>query len=255
MKRLVRFGILSVIFAASVAAKKDDAPIDPGPRPDVALFRQQAEQAVLAGFFDPSSAQFQWNYGLVGGYFKPVLQRKYPGWWTCGLVNGKNRMGGYVGFRSFVAVMNNGQITLSLVGDGGTYDFIAGQCQQAISKGILPPAEAPEAPTVAAAPTLGLAANLGFTYRNDGDTVVVSEVSPGGIGASAGLTQFMVVERVNGLSLQGLTPEMRAKLFDNASTGATLTVRGRGEMRMVPPAAEVKPAAPSTPKPHRAIRR
>lgn len=48
---------------------------------------------VTTGFFDPASAQFNWSMLL--------RDNKY-----CGYVNGKNRMGGYVGFRLFTVVPN-----------------------------------------------------------------------------------------------------------------------------------------------------
>jgi hypothetical protein len=143
----------------------------------------------------------------------------------------KEPHGRYVGFRSFVVVMNNDRIALSAVSDGGAYDFVAGQCQQAVSKGILPPAEALTAAPAAAPMVLGLATKLGFTYRNDADSIAVKEVSPGGIAASAELSPSMVIERVNGLSLDGLTPEVRAKLLDKAEARSVLAIGGRGEMR------------------------
>lgn len=107
-----------------VAAKKPEVPIDPGPPPaSLERFQELAVPAVLAGFFDPGSAQFQWDRDVIGGYWKPVLGKKVPGWWTCGLVNGKNRMGGYVGFRRFVVVVNYDRVAFVQTGDGSTYDF------------------------------------------------------------------------------------------------------------------------------------
>jgi len=244
MRKSIRGALLLAVLACSIAAKKPEPTLDPGPRPDTLEFRQKAEQALLAGFFDPSSAQFQWDHGLVGGWFKPVLQRKIPGWWTCGMVNGKNRMGGFVGFRSFVVVMNNGAVTFSGVGDGGSYDFISMQCQQAAAKGILPGPEADPVVQAAAPPEVfGLAIGLGFTYRNQSDSINVNEVSTGGLAASAGISTLMVIEKVNGLSLDGLAPETRTKLLDNAGPGTVLTVRGRGDVKMEPPAPTAKTTA------------
>jgi hypothetical protein len=48
---------------------------------------------VTTSFFDPASAQFNWS----------MLRRENK---YCGYVNGKNRMGGYVGFRLFTVVPN-----------------------------------------------------------------------------------------------------------------------------------------------------
>ncbi|WP_415642687.1 hypothetical protein [Sphingomonas antarctica] len=80
------------LIATAAEAKKDDAPINPGPAPiSFAAFKELAEPVLLAGFFDPGAAQITWDRGLTGGYWKPVLSKKIPGWFTCGLVNGKNR--------------------------------------------------------------------------------------------------------------------------------------------------------------------
>lgn len=107
--------------------------------PDWARFRQNAERAVLVGFFDPASAIFEWPYGFTYGYWKPVLQGRIDGWWTCGRINAKNRMGGYVGSRFFVVVLNSdGQVVFTETGTGGNYDFVSMQCANSV--GSLPPA-------------------------------------------------------------------------------------------------------------------
>lgn len=107
--------------------------------PEWARFRQNAEQAVLVGFFDPASAVFEWPYGFTYGSWKPVLQGRIEGWWTCGRINAKNRMGGYVGSRFFVVVMNSdGQAVFTETGTGGNYDFVSMQCANSVAS--LPPA-------------------------------------------------------------------------------------------------------------------
>lgn len=108
-------------------------------KPDWRAFRENAQASVLSGFFDPGAAIIEWPYGFIYGSWKPVLQSRVEGYWTCGRVNGKNRMGGYVGSRYFVVVLSAaGQPIFQEVGDGGTYDFVSAQCQGSV--GILPPA-------------------------------------------------------------------------------------------------------------------
>ena len=107
--------------------------------PDWNRFKANAERAMLSSFFDPGSAIVEWPYGFTYGSWKPVLQGRIDGYWTCGRVNGKNRMGGYVGSRYFVVVLgHNAEVKFQEVGDGSDYDFVAGQCQNSVR--LLPPA-------------------------------------------------------------------------------------------------------------------
>jgi hypothetical protein len=107
--------------------------------PDWMTFRQNAERAVLVGFFDPGSAIFEWPFGFTYGSWKPVMQSRIDGWWTCGRVNAKNRMGGYVGSRYFVVVMNDvGKVLFSETGSGEDFDFVNLQCANSVVG--LPPA-------------------------------------------------------------------------------------------------------------------
>lgn len=109
-------------------------------QPDWNRFRVNAESAVLSGFFDPSSAVFEWPYGFTYGSWKPVLRGRIEGYWTCGKINAKNRMGGYVGSRYFVVVLDrNAQVLYNEVGAGGrSGDLVSLQCQNSIKN--LPPA-------------------------------------------------------------------------------------------------------------------
>ena len=102
-------------------------------------FRKNAERAVLTGFFDPGSASFEWPYGFSYGSWKPLMQSRIEGWWTCGRINAKNRMGGYVGSRYFVVVMNDdGQARYNETGSGADFDILSSQCANSVSS--LPPA-------------------------------------------------------------------------------------------------------------------
>jgi hypothetical protein len=56
-----------------------------------------AEQLVRRQMFDPEAARF-----------RRVIRGEGPRTW-CGEVNGRNRYGGYVGFRRFIADLDKGQ--------------------------------------------------------------------------------------------------------------------------------------------------
>lgn len=231
--REILLAVLVLTASTAEAKKKPEVPIDPGPEPSSwEHFKSEGERAVLQGFFDPSSAQFQWDNGYTGGYWKPVLQKKVPGWFTCGLVNGKNRMGGYVGFRRFVVVMFNDRVVFSEVGDGGTYDFVAGGCQQAIAKGLLgrPPADGPPPSTKSKAPASSGAYGLKLSIVPDG--AYVSEVATDSVASRAGLLPGMVISHINGLPTKGLEGSTIADILEAADGGVTLSVIGKGDLKI-----------------------
>lgn len=76
-------------------------------------------KTVSAAFFDPNAAQFRWT-PLTDGL---NLGNKADGGtqFYCAMVNGKNRLGGYVGFEPFIAMVfskNDAVIYSALVGVG-----------------------------------------------------------------------------------------------------------------------------------------
>jgi hypothetical protein len=107
-------------------------------RLDFSLFRRNAEAAIKSGLFDPSSAQIEWPYGFTQGTWKPLLRKRISGYLTCGRVNAKNRMGGYVGATAFVVVLDaSGNVIFKDIGDGGSYDLVAASCHKSAS--MFPP--------------------------------------------------------------------------------------------------------------------
>lgn len=107
--------------------------------PDMLQFRRVAEQAVRSRLIDPDSARIEWPYGFLNGSWKPPFQKKIDGYWTCGVVNARNRMGGYTGSTSFVAVVSPaGTIQYVEIGTGRDFDLLSGQCANSVR--LLPPA-------------------------------------------------------------------------------------------------------------------
>lgn len=108
-----------------------------------ARFRTVAEAAVRRKLVDPSSAQFEWPYLFARGSWKPFLGKRVSGYFTCGLVNARNRMGGYSGAATFVAVIDP-RTSLPLyvaVSDSRDYDFTAAQCGKSAKALPLAPPE------------------------------------------------------------------------------------------------------------------
>lgn len=109
--------------------------------PDWALFRRNSENELLSKLVDPDSAKFVWPYGFQYGVWK-LGSSEMNGWLTCGLVNARNRMGGYTGQRSFVVIVDySGLVKTSAIGTGGKFDLIATKCRQS-SKDL--PVQPPE---------------------------------------------------------------------------------------------------------------
>lgn len=228
MNRYLTAAAILAMIPAGASAKKEQAPIDPGPPPaSLEEFKRLGEQAMLASFFDPGSAQITWDRAIIGGYWKPVLQGKVQGWWTCGTVNAKNRMGGYVGAHRFVVVERNGQVVFNEVGDGGNLDFVEAACQNAIKNGILPPASA----QTAAPPLDPSTPRLGIQFSIVPDGAYLRTIEPGSPAAKAGLVPGMVISDINGLSLKGFDQTTISKLLA-ASATVTLTIIGKGDVKL-----------------------
>ena len=109
--------------------------------PDYRQFRQNGEAAVKVGLFDPMSAVIEWPYGFTYGTWKPFLSKRVEGYWTCGRINAKNRMGGYVGSTAFVVVLSqSGSVLFSQVGTNDNFDLLSASCNNSIA--MLPPPQA-----------------------------------------------------------------------------------------------------------------
>ncbi|WOF44369.1 SHOCT domain-containing protein [Sphingopyxis indica] len=120
---------------------------------DYDLFRRNGEEAVKSLLIDPGSAQFEWPYGFLDGYWKPFLRKRVNGLVTCGRVNARNRMGGYTGPTYFVVVMDrSGAVLFKELGESNEMDFVSASCTK--SAGSFPPPPAiTQAEAVSPAPS------------------------------------------------------------------------------------------------------
>lgn len=114
--------------------------------PDWRSFRRNAETALKSTLIDPDSARIQWTHGFMLGYWKPFLSKKIEGYWTCGLINARNRMGGYTGNTAFVVVLGpDGGVRYSEIGQAGDYDLLSASCAGSAKRLPPPPSELLEA--------------------------------------------------------------------------------------------------------------
>lgn len=102
--------------------------------PDWTLMKANAERALAEKLIDPSSAEVTWPHGFILGTYKPFLQSGIDGYITCGTVNARNRLGGYVGRRYSIVVMDeNAQALHADMGTGDDIDFVTMQCENSVS--------------------------------------------------------------------------------------------------------------------------
>jgi membrane-associated protease RseP (regulator of RpoE activity) len=229
---------LTVGLAGPAYSKKPQTPVNPGPQPDFTQASAEAERLIRSSLFDPGSAEFQWPFAWVGGFWKPFLGSRKVGWWTCGRVNAKNRMGGYVGFQNFVVVVNEGRIIHHEVGTGRQFDLTNGQCQQALKKGTLQAATA--SPSDLASMIAANKPVLGIEMLPVPDGVYLRSVAPGSPAATAGLQPGMVVSHINGIALKGLSESSLAQIAAGAEGEIALTVIGRGVVKLTRAAVSVQ---------------
>lgn len=106
------------------------ASADYGVTPSEAQFYASSEAAIRNSLVDPDSARFDWPYEVVQGHWQEPYYygEGYFGFYTCGWVNARNRMGGYAGRAPFVVVYNDNRIIHSEIADT-TYGNLAVACR------------------------------------------------------------------------------------------------------------------------------
>lgn len=218
MRRFAPALALSALLASGpVLAKEAEPPHVYGPAPEWRSFRAQAERAIISRLIDPDSAKIQWLGGYHQGGYQPFLERKVFGYVGCGLVNARNRMGGYTGDRAFVVVIDHDLLLRADIDDRPN-SFVARQCTAALQSGLLPPV-----PSVAAA--LPPSSPTGLSLKAMPEGAYVSAVAPGSAAEKAGLRPGMVIETINAIALKGMGEAM-LKVIDAAGSQASLGIIG-----------------------------
>jgi hypothetical protein len=126
-----------------------------------ARMRKTAEDAVRRRLVDPNSAMFEWNGDFAEGTWKPFLAKRVSGWIGCGVVNSKNRMGGYSGGSAFVVVMNDNTVSfLDMDGSNSKGPLVQASCLKMtfppiFNQAYVPPTAMPVSSTGSVADELG----------------------------------------------------------------------------------------------------
>jgi hypothetical protein len=113
------------------------------PVPNWGAMKKAAEDDILGRLVDPDSAKFDWPNGFILGTWSPKWARKNThGYFTCGTVNSRNRMGGYAGTSSFVAMFDGigSRLWWTLVDTQARPHLIAMECDRIA--GQFPPPQA-----------------------------------------------------------------------------------------------------------------
>lgn len=102
-------------------------------KPNFDAFRENASVVVRSLLIDPASARIDWPYDFIYGDWKPFLSSAITGYFTCGVVNAKNRMGGYTGSSYFVVVLGpDGKILHSQLATQEDIDFVRVGCEKTV---------------------------------------------------------------------------------------------------------------------------
>jgi len=224
--------LTAAMLSAAPGGARRPPPPEPvyGPPPDWARYRELGEAAIKARLVDPESARISWPNGYMKGGYKPFLAPRVYGYGTCGLVNSRNRMGGYVGDTPFVVVIDYDRVVYSEIDSANGRGLLAEGCT---AMPLPPVSEMPNASTT------GGAGGSGLSLTAVPDGAYVAAVEPGTVAARAGLTPGMVISHVNGVAIRGLALDMVRELIARSEGKARLTVIGG---RMV----EVEQPAPGT---------
>ena len=204
-----------------------------GPAPTWERYRQVAEATITAALFDPESARIQWFGSYHKGFFKPFLSPRVEGYLACGVINARNRLGGYVGARAFVVVIDYDRVLYSEV-DTSTNGGVTSQCVQAKQDGLFAPLanDSAVAQTPSAAAPSAISATLsGLTLRAMPDGAYVGGVALGSAAAIAGIKPGMVIGSVNSIPLGGMGDAM-LKLIGAAGETATVTIIGGATIKL-----------------------
>jgi hypothetical protein len=129
--------------AAMFALLASCAPAPPTPA-EIAMMQaapkpsseEAAEQAVKDYFaevlFDAEAARYQFPLPPVQGSWTASNSAREFGWFMCGKINGKNRMGGYTGYKTFFAYFSPTQPDKVIDGttaDTDEFGIVDGWCK------------------------------------------------------------------------------------------------------------------------------
>lgn len=142
LAKVVLIGSLIATGASTLAAQEQPTAQDAA----LELQRMRAViQELNSTLIDPGSAHINLPYGFTPMTRWRIWGVEMTGFFTCGVVNSRNRMGGYVGKTAFLAhISSQGQVSVTLDSPstaGQRYGglMISRLCGEKLQQGQLPP--------------------------------------------------------------------------------------------------------------------
>lgn len=226
-----------------------------GPAPDWNQAVQLGNHAILARLIDPDSARIAWPNAFIGGSLKALFGKTRAGWYTCGLVNARNRMGGFTGATPFLILIHDGAVVSLDIGEVGGEDTATVTCNDLAKKGAFQPSGAGDNPVpVASAATPAVpsaqmieqaaaagAANaakqggIGVSFISTPAGLVLLAVAPGSPAAGAGLRTGQVIQSVNGIDLRGMPQAAAIAVVHGLPKQIRFEVVGSGTVALTRP--------------------
>lgn len=224
----MRLQLFAILFALSVplnGAWAADRPApDVGETPAWERFKQIGIASLRSSLIDPDSAKVEWPYVAIGGSLKAPFGKRRTGFFTCGLVNAKNRMGGYTGTTFFLIMIRNGALVSLDIGGIDQIDTATVSCSDFVKKGMFPLVANIAVATPPNEPTLG------FLIKAVPDGAYISSVNTGSPADAAGLVPGMVISAVNGIQLKGFDDSAIVRVVQATVGTIKLSIIGRGEV-------------------------
>jgi hypothetical protein len=238
-------------MSTTTAAAPSQQP-DIGPQPSWDEAVQLGNQAILSRLIDPDSARVSWPYVFVDGTLKALFGHTRAGWYTCGTVNAKNRMGGYTGAVPFLILIHDGKVQSLDIGEADGVDTATVTCNDLAKRGILQPSNAPsqsapasqsaalslqsiQAAASANANTAAKQGGIGISFLAAPAGLVVMAVAPESPAAVAGVKVGEVIQSVNGVDLKGMPEPAAVAVLHGLPKEFIFNIVGVGDVKITRP--------------------
>jgi hypothetical protein len=232
--RTIAIMVVCLLGSSGALAKGAPAPPNFGARPDWEQFKTIAEAAIRDRLVDPDSAKFLWPYLAKVGTLKEFLQSRVSGYYTCGTLNSRNKMGGFAG-SSFVLVMERDGVPVMVsIGKDEPGDLANVFCEDQVAKHLLPlvPLQTTSVPAPAIADLAAGTPRLGMGFAAVPEGLYVALVVPDGAAAKAHLKAGMVVTALNGIPIKGVPYLAAVGMIRAAPSPIVLSIVGVGEVKI-----------------------
>ena len=240
-----------VVPVAVHAAPTAPTAAEIGPAPSFADAVRIGEAELRNRLIDPDSAHIEWPYNFIGGSLKSMFSKRRSGFFTCGFVNAKNRMGGFTGKSWFLIMENAGTVTELDIGEADEIDAATISCNDFVKHESLPPSPAsvtaspsPSPVTTfegfqrasdASAAAAALSGGLGISFLPTPAGAVIVAVAKNSVAEEAGFRPGQVIQSVNGIDLRGMPVPAAIAVIRGLPKNSTFVMAGAGSIKVSRP--------------------